>query len=226
MKNIYSGSGIAPGYSSTFTWLQPLPNIITSCLSLYNFQLMHSTTIISYVAELSFPNSTSGTITFSPEGSDTDISYVGFCVLVVTESYPNFELLVSQQNIAEFDWDGSFYSAPPFYLTSSTFTFNSTINSYIILQWVKMSSPVVSIELLNYQRQLIVGTNLMMITLTSGSDSTIYQIKLGVFLLRTTPLYNNTNYFEFFADLGTFYPSSLLPAQINVPTAVFGRPKN
>lgn len=88
-----------------------------------------------------------------------------------------------------------------------------------------MSSPSVIAEVLYTKCAFVPSSSLLEVSLYGYVGSTIDRFKMSAFL-HVDATYNNTAEYNNYYNLGTNYPALSLPAQLGVPTGIFGRPKN
>lgn len=78
--------GIPTGYHATISWSESLPGVVSTALSLFNFELLNSNTVLSYTAEFVSSTVTSAILQISPVGLNISVNYLALSVMVITDA--------------------------------------------------------------------------------------------------------------------------------------------
>ena len=85
------------GSNYSLAWRQALPGVVSSGLSLYNFQTSHYS-ILSYRTQLLSMSNSSGIVNVDMVGTTAKILYLAFSVVILTENNNYLEMLTLESN--------------------------------------------------------------------------------------------------------------------------------
>ena len=80
------------GYDFSHSWRETLPATLSSGLSLYNFQV-YKNSMLSFISTITAISTTGVTVNIKTDMSYSNIHYLAFSIIVITEDNSNVELL-------------------------------------------------------------------------------------------------------------------------------------